>query len=165
MFEPKELVEINTVINGQKVQKRVSVRMHLADFLRSDLGLNGVHLGCEHGVCGACTILVDDLLVRACLMLAVQIDGCRIETIEGAVESGRVAQIVAAFQQRNAAQCGFCSPAMVLTASELVKQKLRPSRDQIREGISGNYCRCTGYQSIVDAIEDIYDGKKLDQSL
>ncbi len=157
MPDHKDLIEIRCSINGKSVHEQVISRMHLGDFLRTQLDLNGVHLGCEHGVCGACTVLIDGLLVRSCLMLAAQADGCEIQTIEGAVESGAANKMIDAFQKRNAAQCGFCSPAMILTTAELVKRVKRPSRDEIREAISGNYCRCTGYQAIVDAVEDVLD--------
>ena len=153
----KENIEITCVINGKPVRQTVLSRMHLGDFLRGQLDLNGIHLGCEHGVCGACTVLVDGLLVRSCLMLAAQIDGCEVQTIEGAVETGEVDLLMKAFQKRNAAQCGFCSPAMILTTAEIIKKTDRPTREQIREAISGNFCRCTGYQAIVDAVEDIFD--------
>ena len=157
-MEPvKENIEITCLMNGKPVRQTVLSRMHVGDFLRSHLDLNGVHLGCEHGVCGACTVLVDGLLVRSCLMLAAQIDGCDIQTIEGVVESGVANQLIDAFQKRNAAQCGFCSPAMILTTVEIIKKTCRPTRQEIREAISGNYCRCTGYQAIVDAVEDALD--------
>lgn len=159
----KDCIEIACLINGKPVRQSVLARMHLGDFLRSQLDLNGVHLGCEHGVCGACTVLVDGLLVRSCLMLAAQIDGCDIQTIEGVVESGIVTPLIDAFQKRNAAQCGFCSPAMILTTAEILKKTSRPTREQIREAISGNYCRCTGYQSIVDAVEDALDQLQANQ--
>lgn len=139
-------------INGAKVRATVPVRQHLADFLRDAMQLKGTHLGCEHGVCGACTVLLDGEPVRGCLVLAVQVDARHVETIEGAVSSGRVAALVHAFEHRNAAQCGFCSPAMILVAAELLARVPSPTRLQVREQISGNYCRCTGYEAIVDAI-------------
>ena len=144
---------ISATVNGEAVQAEVAVRLGLADFLRTALGLTGTHLGCEHGVCGACTVLVDGLLVRGCLMLAVQIDGCRVETIEGAHDSGRLADLQACFHQRNALQCGFCTPGMLLTAAALLEQEPAPSRARIRDALSGNLCRCTGYQAIVDAVQ------------
>lgn len=152
MFEPQERCEIRFMLNGSELCATVSVRKHLADFLREDLELKGTHLGCEHGVCGACTVVLDGEPVRGCLVLAVQVDGRQVETIEGAVQSGRVGALVDAFHERNAGQCGFCSPAMILTAAELLARVPNPTRHQVREQISGNYCRCTGYEAIVDAV-------------
>ena len=142
-------------VNGEDVGETVPVRRNLVDFLRTDLGLTGSHVGCEHGVCGACTILVDGAIVRGCLMLAVQADGCEIETIEGADATGRIVELQTAFHRRNALQCGFCTPAMLLTAAMLLEANPAPTRDEIREHLSGNFCRCTGYQSIVDAVADV----------
>jgi aerobic carbon-monoxide dehydrogenase small subunit len=153
MHEPQEIINIELTVNGSLVNKSVAVRQHLVDFLREDLGLTGAHLGCEHGVCGACTILMNGELVRGCLVLAAQANGSTIETVEGAFQSERLNQLVDAFQVCNAAQCGFCSPAMLLTAGELLTKSTKPSREEIREQISGNYCRCTGYQAIVNAVE------------
>jgi carbon-monoxide dehydrogenase small subunit len=147
-------LDISLTVNGERVQERVDSRKTLVDFLREDLSLTGSHVGCEHGVCGACTVRVDDEIVRGCLMLAVQCDGAKVETIEGLSDSGEVADLQAAFEQRNALQCGYCTPAMLTTAQDLLrKAKTVPSREQIREHISGNYCRCTGYHAIVDAVE------------
>ncbi len=157
MSEPKDWMDITCTINAEVVQARVQVRQHLADFLREQLELKGTHLGCEHGVCGACTVVLDGEPVRSCLVLAVQADGQRIETIEGAVQSGRVTDLVDAFQERNAAQCGFCSPAMILTAAHVLQEHPNPSRADIREELSGNYCRCTGYEAIVDAVVSTAD--------
>ena len=148
-------VEIDTVINGAPVKRRVKVRQHLADFLREELELTGTHLGCEHGVCGACSVLVDGKIARGCLMLAVQANGKRIDTIEGLSDSGALAELQDAFAARNAAQCGFCSPGMLLTAHALLASDFAHGRAEIREFISGNLCRCTGYESIVDAIEAV----------
>jgi len=147
-------LDISLIVNGERVQERVDARKTLVDFLREDLSLTGSHVGCEHGVCGACTVRVDDEIVRGCLMLAVQCDGAKVETIEGLSDSGEVADLQAAFEQRNALQCGYCTPAMLATAQDLLKHaKTVPSRAQIREHISGNYCRCTGYHAIIDAVE------------
>ena len=148
------MIRVTLTVNGETVAREVEPRTHLADFLREDLNLTGVHIGCEHGVCGACTVLVDGQLARGCLMLAVQADGAEIETIEGADASGRIAALQAAFHERNALQCGFCTPAMLLTAAELLKANPQPTREEVRDWISGNLCRCTGYQSIVDAVMD-----------
>jgi carbon-monoxide dehydrogenase small subunit len=131
----------------------VDARKTLVDFLRDDLGLTGSHIGCEHGVCGACTVRVDGAIVRGCLMLAVQCDGVRVETIEGISDSGEIADLQEIFQRRNALQCGYCTPGVLLAAQELLANGGVPSREAIRRHLSGNYCRCTGYQAIVDAVE------------
>jgi carbon-monoxide dehydrogenase small subunit len=149
-------LDISMSVNGERVEERVDARKTLVDFLRDDLALTGSHVGCEHGVCGACTVRVNDEIVRGCLMLAVQCDGAKVETIEGLSDSGEVADLQAAFEQRNALQCGFCTPGMLTAAQDLLKRaKTVPSRDEIREHLSGNYCRCTGYHAIVDAIEAV----------
>jgi carbon-monoxide dehydrogenase small subunit len=155
MHEPAETFIIDLAVNGERVTRAVPVRQHLADFLREGLGFTGTHLGCEHGVCGACTVNVDGKLVRSCLTLAVQADGCTVETIEGSGERESVRLLQAEFHRRNAAQCGFCTPAMLLTAAVLVEETPSPSRAAIREHLSGNFCRCTGYQAIVDAVEAV----------
>jgi carbon-monoxide dehydrogenase small subunit len=152
-------LDISMTVNGETIAERVEVRKTLVDFLRDDLGLTGSHVGCEHGVCGACTVRVNGEIVRGCLMLAVQCDGAKVETIEGLSDSGEIADLQAAFEQRNALQCGYCTPGMIVAAQELLlrakENKIVPSRDEIREHISGNYCRCTGYQAIVDAVESV----------
>jgi aerobic-type carbon monoxide dehydrogenase small subunit (CoxS/CutS family) len=147
-----EATPIALTVNGEPMRARVPARLNLADFLRHDVGLTGTHVGCEHGVCGACTVLVDGKLARSCLMLAVQCDGASIETIEGADASGRLAKLQQAFHRRNALQCGFCTPAMLLTAAELLRANPEPTREEVRDWISGNFCRCTGYHAIVDAV-------------
>jgi carbon-monoxide dehydrogenase small subunit len=147
--------DITLTVNGEPVVETVEARITLVDFLREQLSLTGSHVGCEHGVCGACTVRVDGVIVRGCLMLAAQCDGAKVETIEGVSDAGEIADLQAAFEQRNALQCGFCTPGMLLTAQELLRSGGAPSRDKIREQISGNYCRCTGYQAIVDAIEAV----------
>src|SRR6476661_11133631 len=153
-------VDIHLTVNGEAIAESVEPRLTLVDFLRETLGLTGSHVGCEHGVCGACTVRVDDEIVRGCLMLAVQCDGAKVETIEGLSDSGEVADLQAAFEQRNALQCGYCTPAMLATAQDLLKHaKTVPSRAQIREHISGNYCRCTGYHAIIDAVEFVAQGR------
>ena len=153
-------VDISLTVNGERVQRRVDARKTLVDFLRDDLSLTGSHVGCEHGVCGACTVRVDGEIVRGCLMLAVQCDGAKVETIEGLSDSGEIADLQAAFEQRNALQCGFCTPGMLAAAQDLLKRaKKVPSRDEIREHLSGNYCRCTGYHAIVDAVEAVAQGR------
>lgn len=146
-------VSISLVVNGDKIETSVLPRLNLADFLREHLKLTGTHVGCEHGVCGACTVRVDGDIVRSCLMLAVQAHGAVVETIEGISDSGEVADLQSAFRERNALQCGYCTPGMLMAAQDLLKQSPSPDRQQIREHLSGNYCRCTGYQAIIDAIE------------
>lgn len=146
-------VSVSLVVNGEPVDAFVLPRLNLADFLRDNLKLTGTHVGCEHGVCGACTVRVDGEIVRSCLMLAVQAQGASVETIEGLSDSGEIADLQAAFRARNALQCGYCTPAMLITAQDLLKQLPVPDRQSIREHLSGNYCRCTGYQAIVDAVE------------
>ena len=148
-------LEIQMTVNGEAVQETVEARKTLVEFLRDDLGLTGSHVGCEHGVCGACTVRVDGAVVRGCLVLAVQCDGARVETIEGVSDSGAIADLQDAFAKRNALQCGYCTPGMLLAAEELLAAGGTASRDQIRAHISGNYCRCTGYEAIVDAIEAV----------
>ena len=148
-------LDINLTVNGERVSERVDARKTLVDFLRDDLVLTGSHVGCEHGVCGTCTVRVNGEIVRGCLMLAVQADGAVVETIEGLSDSGEVADLQAAFVERNALQCGYCTPGMVVAAQDLLRQGGVPSRDAIREHLSGNYCRCTGYQAIVDAVEAV----------
>jgi len=145
-------LDIGLRVNGDDVRERVEARQTLVDFLRDDLGLTGSHSGCEHGVCGACTVIVDGEVVRGCLVLAAQCDGAEVQTIEGLSDSGAIADLQDAFQTRNALQCGFCTPGMLIGAQELLSRGGVPSRDAIREHLSGNYCRCTGYQAIVDAI-------------
>jgi len=153
-------VDISLTVNGERVQGRVDARKTLVDYLRDDLSLTGSHVGCEHGVCGACTVRVDGEIVRGCLMLAVQCDGAKVETIEGLSDSGEVADLQAAFEQRNALQCGFCPPGRLAAARDLLKRaKKVPSRDEIREHLSGNYCRCTGYHAIIDAVEAVAQGR------
>ncbi len=148
-------VDITARVNGVNVTKRVAARTSLADFLRDDLELTGTHVGCEHGVCGACTVRVNGEIVRGCLMLAAQIDGADVETVEGLSASGELADLQAAFLERNALQCGFCTPGMLLAATELMVTQPDAGREDIRAFLSGNYCRCTGYEAIVDAIETV----------
>ena len=150
----EETVEINLTVNGEPVTSTVPVRRHLVDFLRLNLDLTGSHLACEHGVCGACTVRVDGAAVRGCLMLAVQADGANVETIEGLSDSGEVADLQAEFEVRNAAQCGYCTPGLIITSAELVAGGGLPNRETIRDHLSGNLCRCTGYQAIIDAVEE-----------
>ena len=146
-------VTVNLKVNGVAVTKTVEPRTHLIDFLRNELSLTGAHAGCEHGVCGACTVKVDGDIVRGCLTLACQLEGADVWTIEGLTESGAIADLQTAFHQRNALQCGYCTPGMLVCAQALINEHPHATRDEIREYLSGNYCRCTGYEAIVDAIE------------
>jgi carbon-monoxide dehydrogenase small subunit len=150
---------ITLTVNGTQVTRSVPARQHLVDFLREDLGLTGSHIGCEHGVCGACTLRVNGEIVRGCLMLAVQANGCRVDTIEGLSDSKELEKLQKAFHEKNALQCGFCTPGMLMAAQDLVRLNKKVSREEIRHHISGNYCRCTGYQAIVDAIESVVNGQ------
>ena len=147
-------LSITLHVNGERVEAQVLPRLNLADFLREHLKLTGTDVGCEHGVCGACTVRVDGEIVRSCLTLAVQTHGGFVETIEGLSDSGEIADLQEAFRERNALQCGFCTPGMLIAAQDLLKHEREPDRAQIREHLSGNYCRCTGYQAIVDAVEE-----------
>jgi carbon-monoxide dehydrogenase small subunit len=146
-------ISISLRVNGERVDAHVVPRLNLADFLREHLHLTGTHVGCEHGVCGACTVRVNDEIVRACLLLAVQVQGASVQTIEGLSDSGEISDLQEAFRGRNALQCGYCTPGMLMAAQDLLKQQPEPSREEIREHLSGNYCRCTGYHAIIDAIE------------
>ena len=148
-------VEVSLTINGQPVTGRVEPRLTLADFLRKDRNLTGTHLGCEHGVCGACTVLLDGDSVRACLMFAVQADGCRVETVESLGRIGQLNPLQQSFHEHHALQCGFCTPGMLMTATDLLKKYPLATDDEIREGLSGNLCRCTGYEHIVAAIRAV----------
>jgi aerobic-type carbon monoxide dehydrogenase small subunit (CoxS/CutS family) len=152
-------LDITLSVNGTQLSRRVAPRQHLVDFLRDELGLTGSHTGCEHGVCGACTVRVDGQIVRGCLMLAVQANGCRVDTIEGLSDSKELASLQKAFHEKNALQCGFSTPGMMMAAQDLILKGRQATREEIRSHISGNYCRCTGYQAIVDAIEEVVNGK------
>ncbi|HSI81812.1 MAG TPA: (2Fe-2S)-binding protein [Solirubrobacterales bacterium] len=146
---------VKMIVNGRPFELEAEPRRLLADFLREDASLYGTHLGCEHGVCGACTVLVDGEPVRSCLMLAVQADGAEVETVEGLADDGNLHPLQQAFSDHHALQCGFCTPGFLLTALYLLRE--RPDLDdeaEIREALSGNLCRCTGYKNIVDAVRD-----------
>ena len=149
----EETLSITLTINGEIISRTVPVRQHLVDFLRIELGLTGSHLGCEHGICGACSVRVNGAVVRGCLMLAVQADGSEVVTIEGLTETGEIADLQEAFVARNALQCGYCTPGMLMTAADLLRDPKPQRREYIRAFLSGNYCRCTGYHAIVDAVE------------
>jgi carbon-monoxide dehydrogenase small subunit len=153
-------MRITLTVNGERVTRDVEPRRHLIDFLRLDLGLTGSHAGCEHGVCGACTLRVDGEIVRGCLVLAASLDGAEVTTIEGLSDSGEMADLQDAFIARNAAQCGFCTPGMIMAAADIVRNHPEATRSEIREHLSGNYCRCTGYQAIVDAVEATLEARR-----
>ena len=152
-------VAITLTVNGERVSRQVEARRHLIDFLRLDLGIVGTHAGCEHGVCGACTVRINGRIARGCLALAASLDGAVIETIEGISDTGEIKDLQQAFVERNACQCGYCTPGMLMTAADLLEDSAGanrvPSREEIREHLSGNYCRCTGYHAIVDAIQAV----------
>jgi len=154
------MMRITLMVNGEPVTRSVEPRRHLIDFLRLDLGLTGSHAGCEHGVCGACTVRVDGEIVRGCLVLAASLDGAAVTTIEGLTDTGEGAALQAAFIARNAAQCGFCTPGMLMAAADIVQHHPTATRAEIREHLSGNYCRCTGYQAIVDAVESVLEAAR-----
>jgi carbon-monoxide dehydrogenase small subunit len=153
MFHDSVDIELN--VNGEQIEARVPAGQHVIDFLRQELGLTGAHASCEHGVCGACTIRVNGMTVRGCLMLAAQLDGAEVWTIEGLSDNGSIRDLQDAFIARNALQCGFCTPGMLVAAEELLSRGGQPKRAAIREHLSGNYCRCTGYEAIVDAVESV----------
>ncbi|MDD9707704.1 (2Fe-2S)-binding protein [Seohaeicola sp. SP36] len=151
----RDRIDIALTVNGEAVEGRVPAGRHLIDFLRLDLGLTGSHASCEHGVCGACTIHVDGQAVRGCLMLAAQADGAEVWTLEGLTETGVIRDLQDAFVERNALQCGYCTPGMLASIKELLDMGGVPDRATIREHLSGNYCRCTGYEAIIDAVESV----------
>ena len=153
----KRLVTLS--INGEEVSAAVGPRMTLADFIRSEARLTGTHVGCEHGVCGACTVRVDGRTARGCLLFAIQCEGSEIETIEN-FGDGKGADLQQAFVEHNALQCGFCTPGMLIAADELLRDDPSPTRQAVREYLSGNYCRCTGYQAIVDAVMDVAERRR-----
>lgn len=142
---------ITMTVNGESIAAQVETRVHLADFLRQDAGLTGTHLGCEHGVCGSCTVIVDGEAVRSCLMLAVQADGKSVTTVEGLADQDGMSPVQRAFQDNHGLQCGFCTPGMVMSLTAYLRENPDPDEREIREAISGNMCRCTGYQGIVAA--------------
>jgi carbon-monoxide dehydrogenase small subunit len=143
---------VRITVNGRLYERTVEPRLLLADFLRHTLGLTGTHVGCEHGVCGACTVIVDGDCMRACLLLAVQLDGCHVETVEGLGSLKALGPLQEAFHEHHALQCGFCTPGMLMTVSDLLRKRPLATEAEIRDGLSGNLCRCTGYQHIVDAV-------------
>ncbi len=147
------MIPVEVTVNGRRYRKAVEARLLLSDFLRHTLGLTGTHVGCEHGVCGACTVLIDGVAARSCLLFAVQADGAAITTVEGLAEEGRLSPLQEAFRAHHALQCGFCTPGILMAATELLARG-RPSREEIVDLLSGHLCRCTGYEPIVDAIEE-----------
>lgn len=152
MNQPVHRRSIRVSINGSSIEREVQVRQTLADFLRDDLGLTATRLGCEHGVCGACTILMDGVSVRSCLMLAVQADHSELQTVEGLARDGEMTPIQQAFWNHHALQCGFCTSGFLMTATDLAAHRASPDEAEIRDALSGNLCRCTGYANLVDAI-------------
>jgi carbon-monoxide dehydrogenase small subunit len=146
---------IKVTVNGATYEKSIEPRLLLADFLRHTLGLTGTHVGCEHGVCGACTVLVDGDSMRSCLLFAVQLDGCKVETVEGLGTVAQLSPLQESFREHHALQCGFCTPGMLMTATDLLRKYPLATDEEIREGLSGNLCRCTGYQNIVAAIRAV----------
>jgi aerobic carbon-monoxide dehydrogenase small subunit len=150
---------IRVTVNGTAYERGVEPRLLLADFLRGTLGLTGTHVGCEHGVCGACTVLVDGDSMRACLLFAVQLDGCTIETVESLGTLNNLSPLQEAFREHHALQCGFCTPGMLMTATDLLRKYPLATDEQIREGLSGNLCRCTGYEHIVAAVRAARDAR------
>jgi carbon-monoxide dehydrogenase small subunit/2-furoyl-CoA dehydrogenase 2Fe-2S iron sulfur subunit len=147
------VIAVEVTVNGHRYREQVEPRLLLSDFLRHTLGLTGTHVGCEHGVCGACTILLDGVAVRSCLLLAAQADGAEIGTVEGLATNGELSPLQAAFKACHALQCGFCTPGILMAASDLLSRGGTPSRAEIEDMLSGHLCRCTGYEPIVDAIE------------
>ncbi len=145
-------VTIRLTVNGSPVERAVEPRLHLADFLREELHLTGTHIGCEHGVCGACTVLMNGDSVRACLTFAVQADGAEITTVEGLGRVDDLSPLQQAFREHHALQCGFCTPGMLMTAVDMIRKEIPPTPAAVRDALSGNLCRCTGYQFIVDAV-------------
>jgi carbon-monoxide dehydrogenase small subunit len=156
-----DIRSISLVVNGKEYERKISSRMTLADFLRHELELTGTHLGCEHGVCGACTVLLDGHSARGCLTLAVQASGSEVVTVEGlAAPDGTLSPLQSAFQRNHALQCGFCTPGILITLTELLRDNPNPSEDLIRDTLSGNLCRCTGYSGMVDAVLEVAAQRK-----
>jgi carbon-monoxide dehydrogenase small subunit len=149
---PDQYRLVQVTVNGAKYQKHVEVRKLLSDFIREDLELTGTHVGCEHGICGACTVMLNGETTRSCLMFAVQANGASITTVEGLAGDGKLHPIQEAFWENHGLQCGFCTPGFLLTAVELLQRNPKPTEEEVREGISGNICRCTGYQHIIDSV-------------
>ena len=149
------MIPVDVTVNRRRYREEVEARLLLSDFLRGQLGLTGTHVGCEHGVCGACTVLLDGVAVRSCLLLAVQVDGAEIVTVEGLVRSGQLTPLQKAFRRHHALQCGFCTPGILMAADDLLSRETAPTREEIVDMLSGQLCRCTGYTPIVDAIAEV----------
>jgi aerobic carbon-monoxide dehydrogenase small subunit len=147
------LIPISLKVNGTRLERAVEPRRLLSDFLREDLDLKATHVGCEHGVCGTCTVLVDGEAVRSCLTFAVQADGCEVRTADGLAQGGKLGPLQQAFWEKHGLQCGFCTPGMLMVATELLERNARPSKAEIEEAISSNLCRCTGYYNIVESVQ------------
>ena len=145
------MIDVDVAVNGRRRRESVEPRLLLSDFIRHGLGLTGTHVGCEHGVCGACTVILDGVAVRSCLMLAAQVDGHELQTVEGLAENGALTPLQEAFREEHALQCGFCTPGMLMTAVDLLAHG-RPTREDVTDALSGQICRCTGYEPIVRAI-------------
>lgn len=148
-----DLVDIKVTVNGKVYERSVEPRMLLSDFIRFELGLGGTHVGCEHGVCGTCTILFDGVPQRSCITFAVQADGHSIETVESLGTPEKMSPLQEAFQEKHGAQCGFCTPGILMTMTAFLKENPHPTEEEIREGIDGNLCRCTGYQNIIESVK------------
>ncbi len=156
----RETTTVRVKVNNVEYERDVEPRLLLCDFLREDLGLTGTHVGCEHGSCGCCTVMVDGATVRSCLMFAAQTDGAEVMTVEGLAQNGKLHPLQTAFSEHHALQCGFCTPGMLFSALELLRENPHPTEREIREGIAGNICRCTGYHHIVEAIKAAAQGSK-----
>ena len=148
------MIELSVTVNGRRYRKQVAPRLLLSDFLRHTLGLTGTHVGCEHGVCGACTVLLDGAAVRSCLVLAVQVDGAELRTVESLAQADGLNSLQRAFHERHALQCGFCTPGILMAATDLLVHNPSPTREEVADMLSGHLCRCTGYEPIVQAILD-----------
>jgi aerobic-type carbon monoxide dehydrogenase small subunit (CoxS/CutS family) len=153
-------VQISVTVNGRAYRRDVEPRVHLADFLRHDLGLTGTHIGCEQGVCGNCTVLVDGEAVKSCLMFAAQADGTSVQTVESLADGDRLHPLQEAFKETHALQCGYCTPGFLMMATAIAADGGRPSRDELREQLAGVLCRCTGYQNILTAVEQFLDERE-----
>lgn len=152
-------VRIGLTVNGRRIERHVEPRLQMADFLREELHLTGTHVGCEQGICGACTILMNGSSVRSCLLFAVQCDGAEITTVEGLAHDGVLSRVQQAFREHHALQCGFCTPGMLMTTMDLIQKEVPPTASDVRDALSGNLCRCTGYQAIVDAVLSVLTEK------
>jgi 2-furoyl-CoA dehydrogenase 2Fe-2S iron sulfur subunit len=149
------VIPIELTVNGRRYSETVEPRLLFSDFLRAQLGLTGTHVGCEHGVCGACTIRLDGVAIRSCLLLAAQADGADVVTVEGLAADGKLSRLQQAFHERHALQCGFCTPGILVAAEDLLSRGAQPTRDDVVDMLSGHLCRCTGYTPIVDAIVEV----------